>query len=124
MIQQGMRLTVADNSGAKIAYCIKVLRGSRHRYATLGNEIVISVKKAISSGNVKEGDVCKAVVVRTCRPVRRYDGSYIKFDDNAVVLLSENGEMKGSRIFGPITSELHKYGDKYSKILSLAPEVL
>jgi len=115
---------VADNSGAKIAYCIKVLRGSKHRYATLGNEIIISVKKAISSGNVKEGDVCKAVVVRTCRPVRRSNGSYIRFDDNAVVLLSDNGDMKGSRIFGPITSELHNYGDKYLKILSLAPEVL
>jgi len=121
MIQQESRLTVADNSGAKEVLCIKVLGGTRKRYASVGDKIVVSVKSALPSGEVKKGSVSKAVVVRTRKEVRRVDGSYIRFDDNAVVLLNQAEEIRGTRIFGPVARELR---DKYMKIISLAPEVL
>lgn len=121
MIQQESRLLVADNSGAKEVLCIRVLGGTRKRYASLGDKIVVSVKSAVPSGEVKKGTVSKAVVVRTKKEVRRQDGSYIRFDDNAVVLLNNMDEMRGTRIFGPVARELR---DKYMKIVSLAPEVL
>ena len=122
MIQAETRLTVADNSGAKILYCIKVLGGSRRRYASIGDIIVVSVKEAIPNTKVKKGDVVKAVVVRTKKEIKRLDGSYIRFDDNAVVLLTATGEIRGTRIFGPVARELR---DKnFMKIVSLAPEVL
>ena len=121
MIQQESRLTVADNSGAKEVLCIKVLGGTRKRYASVGDKIIVSVKSAIPSGEVKKGTVSKAVVVRTTKEVRRSDGSYIRFDDNAVVLLNEAEEIRGTRIFGPVARELR---DKFMKIISLAPEVL
>ncbi|MDP4184566.1 MAG: 50S ribosomal protein L14 [Bacteroidota bacterium] len=121
MIQQESRCTVADNSGAKEVLCIRVLGGTGKRYATLGDMIVVAVKSAIPSSNVKKGAVSKAVVVRTKKEIRRQDGSYIRFDDNAVVLLNNTGEMRGTRIFGPVARELR---DKYMKIISLAPEVL
>lgn len=121
MIQQESRLTVADNSGAKEVLCIRVLGGSRKRYATVGDKIVVSVKSAIPSGEAKKGTVSKAVVVRTTKEIRRSDGSYIRFDDNAVVLLNNLNEVRGTRIFGPVARELR---DKYMKIVSLAPEVL
>jgi large subunit ribosomal protein L14 len=121
MIQQESRLSVADNSGAKEVLCIRVLGGTRKRYASIGDKIVVSVKSAIPSGEVKKGTVSKAVVVRTKKEVRRGDGSYIRFDDNAVVLLNNLDEMRGTRIFGPVPRELR---DKYMKIVSLAPEVL
>jgi large subunit ribosomal protein L14 len=121
MIQQESRLTVADNSGAKEVLCIKVLGGTRKRYASLGDKIVVSVKSALPAGEVKKGSVSKAVVVRTKKEVRRSDGSYIRFDDNAVVLLNPTEEIRGTRIFGPVARELR---DKYMKIISLAPEVL
>ncbi|HDS06711.1 MAG TPA: 50S ribosomal protein L14 [Bacteroides sp.] len=121
MIQQESRLSVADNSGAKEVLCIRVLGGTRKRYATIGDKIVVSVKSAIPSGEVKKGTVSKAVVVRTKKEIRRVDGSYIRFDDNAVVLLNNLDEMRGTRIFGPVARELR---DKYMKIVSLAPEVL
>jgi len=122
MIQQESRLSVADNSGAKNVLCIRVLGGTRRRYASVGDKIVVSVKDAIPSGNVKKGTVTKAVVVRTKKEIRRADGSYIRFDDNAVVLLSANEEMRGTRIFGPVARELRE--KQFMKIVSLAPEVL
>ena len=121
MIQQESRLTVADNSGAKEVLCIRVLGGSKKRYATVGDKIVVSVKSALPSGDAKKGTVSKAVVVRTTKEIRRPDGSYIRFDDNAVVLLNNADEIRGTRIFGPVARELR---DKYMKIVSLAPEVL
>ena len=122
MIQQESRCKVADNSGAKEVLCIRVLGGTKKRYASIGDKIVVSVKKAIPSGNIKKGVVAKAVVVRTSKEVRRADGSYIRFDDNAVVLLSATGEMRGTRIFGPVARELRE--KDFMKIVSLAPEVL
>jgi large subunit ribosomal protein L14 len=121
MIQQESRLSVADNSGAKEVLCIRVLGGTRKKYASLGDKIVVSVKSAIPSGDIKKGAVSKAVVVRTKKEVRRADGSYIRFDDNAVVLLNAQEEIRGTRIFGPVARELR---DSYMKIISLAPEVL
>ena len=121
MIQQESRLSVADNSGAKEVLCIRVLGGTRRRYASVGDTIVVSIKDAIPSGDVKKGTVTKAVVVRTKKEIRRADGSYIRFDDNAVVLLNNAGEIRGTRIFGPVPRELR---DGYMKIVSLAPEVL
>jgi large subunit ribosomal protein L14 len=122
MIQQESRLTVADNSGAKEVLCIRVLGGTGRRYASLGDKIVVTVKHALPSGNVKKGTVSKAVVVRVSKEVRRNDGSYIRFDDNAVVLLNANDELRGTRIFGPVARELRE--KEYMKIVSLAPEVL
>jgi large subunit ribosomal protein L14 len=122
MIQQESRLTVADNSGAKEVLCIRVLGGTKKRYATIGDKIVVTVKNALPSGNIKKGTVSKAVVVRTKKEIRRNDGSYIRFDDNAVVLLNAAGEMVGTRIFGPVARELRE--KQYMKIVSLAPEVL
>ena len=121
MIQQESRLSVADNSGAKEVLCIRVLGGTRRRYASVGDTIVVSVKDAMPAGDVKKGTVSKAVVVRTKKEIRRADGSYIRFDDNAVVLLNNAGEIRGTRIFGPVARELR---DGYMKIVSLAPEVL
>jgi large subunit ribosomal protein L14 len=121
MIQQETRCTVADNSGAKEALVIRVLGGTRKRYATVGDRIVVTVKNAIPGSDMKKGTVSKAVVVRTSKEVRRQDGSYIRFDDNAVVLLNAAGEMRGTRIFGPVARELR---DNFMKIVSLAPEVL
>ena len=122
MIQQESRLAVADNSGAKEVLCIRVLGGTKRRYASIGDEIVVTVKNAVPSGNIKKGTVAKAVVVRTRKEVRRNDGSYIRFDDNAVVMLNATGEMMGTRIFGPVARELRD--KQYMKIVSLAPEVL
>jgi large subunit ribosomal protein L14 len=122
MIQQESRLTVADNSGAKEVLCIKVLGGTRKRYASVGDHIIVTVKNALPSGNIKKGTVSKAVVVRTTKEIRRVDGSYIRFDDNAVVLLNNAGEMIGTRIFGPVARELRE--KQFMKIVSLAPEVL
>lgn len=122
MIQQESRLTVADNSGAKEVLCIRVLGGTRKKYASIGDKIIVTVKNAIPSGNIKKGTVAKAVVVRTKKEIRRNDGSYIRFDDNAVVLLNAAGEMSGTRIFGPVARELRE--KQYMKIVSLAPEVL
>jgi len=121
MIQQESRLNVADNSGAKEVLCIRVLGGSKRRYASIGDMIVVSVKAA-SPGGVKKGTVSKAVVVRTKKEIRRKDGSYIRFDDNAVVLLNPSDEPRGTRIFGPVARELRDRD--YMKIISLAPEVL
>jgi large subunit ribosomal protein L14 len=122
MVQQESRLTVADNSGAKEVLCIKVLGGTRKRYARVGDRIIVTVKNALPSGNIKKGTVAKAVVVRTKKEIRRADGSYIRFDDNAVVLLNNAGEMIGTRIFGPVARELRE--KQFMKIVSLAPEVL
>ncbi len=122
MIQQESRLIVADNSGAKEAHCIRVLGGTKKRYASVGDTIVISVKSSVPSGNTKKGAVVKAVVVRTKKEIRRADGSYIRFDDNACVLLNASGEMMGTRIFGPVARELRE--NNFMKIVSLAPEVL
>ena len=122
MIQQESRLKVADNSGAKEVLCIRVLGGTRQRYASVGDKIVVTVKDAIPSGTVKKGQVSKAVVVRTARTVKRKDGSYIRFDENAAVLLNNNDEPRGTRIFGPVARELRD--KQYMKIISLAPEVL
>src|SRR5574344_1147027 len=122
MIQQESRLLVADNSGAKEVLCIRVLGGTKRRYARIGDTIVVSVKSAIpGGGEAKKGSVSKAVVVRTKKEIRRPAGSYIRFDDNACVLLSNTGELRGTRIFGPVARELR---DRYMKIVSLAPEVL
>jgi large subunit ribosomal protein L14 len=121
MIQQESRMAVADNSGAKVVLCIRVLGGTRKKYASVGDTVVVTVKSAIPSGEVKKGTVSRAVVVRTKKEIRRPDGSYIRFDDNAVVLLNPTGEIRGTRIFGPVARELR---DKYMKIVSLAPEVL
>lgn len=122
MIQNESRLKVADNSGAKELLTIRVLGGSNRRYAGLGDTIVATVKDAIPGGNVKKGDVVKAVVVRTVKQTRRPDGSYIKFDENAAVILKNDGEPRGTRIFGPVGRELRDR--KFMKIVSLAPEVL
>lgn len=122
MIQQESRLAVADNSGAKEVLCIRVLGGTKRRYASVGDKIVVTVKSALPSGNIKKGTVTKAVVVRTKKEIRRPDGSYIRFDDNAVVLLNTTDEMRGTRIFGPVSRELRD--KQYMKIVSLAPEVL
>jgi len=122
MIRAQTRLTAADNSGAKQLYCIKVLGGSRRRYATVGDIIVVSVKEAIPNAKVKKGDVMKAVVVRTKKEVRRRDGSYIRFDDNSAVLVNQQKEPIGTRIFGPVARELR--AKRFMKIVSLAPEVL
>ncbi len=122
MIQQQTYLKVADNTGAKELMCIRVLGGSGRRYANIGDVIVASVKKAATGGTVKKGDVVKAVVVRSCRGLRRNDGSYIRFDENAAVIIREDKTPKGTRIFGPVARELRE--KDYMKILSLAPEVL
>ena len=121
MIQQESRLTVADNSGAKTALCIRVLGGTGRRYAGVGDIIVVTVKSAVPASDIKKGTVSKAVIVRTKKEVRRADGSYIRFDDNACVLLNNAGEIRGSRIFGPVARELRATN---MKIVSLAPEVL
>jgi large subunit ribosomal protein L14 len=122
VIQQETRLKVADNTGAKEILCIKVLGGSKRRYASVGDVIVVTVKNAIPNGMVKKGDVSRAVVVRTKKEVRRRDGSYIRFDDNAAILLNPQEEPMGTRIFGPVARELREVG--YMKIISMAPEVL
>src|SRR5687767_11007723 len=122
MIQMQTVLDVADNSGARRVMCIKVLGGSKRRYAGIGDVIVVSVKEAIPRGKVKKGEVCKALIVRTKNGVRRSDGSKIRFDDNAVVLLNAQLQPIGTRVFGPVTRELR--GDNFMKIISLAPEVL
>jgi large subunit ribosomal protein L14 len=122
MIQQTTELEVADNSGAKRVMCIKVLGGSRRRYASVGDIIVVSIKEAMPRGRVKKGDVMKAVVVRTAHPVRRPDGSVIRFDRNAAVLINNQSEPVGTRIFGPVVRELR--AKSHMKIVSLAPEVL
>jgi len=122
MIQQESRCRVADNSGAKEVLCIRVLGGTRKRYASIGDQIVVTVKDSIPSGTVKQGMVTRAVVVRTKKEVRRKDGSYIRFDDNAVVLLNTGGELRGTRIFGPVARELRE--KQFLKIVSLAPEVI
>jgi len=122
MIQNESRLTVADNSGAKEVLVIRILGGTKRRYASVGDKIVVTVKHALPSGNVKKGTVSKAVVVRTAKEIRRQDGSYIRFDDNACVLISATDELRGTRIFGPVARELRE--KQFSKIISLAPEVL
>ena len=122
MIQQQTRMDVADNSGAKKLYCIKILGGTRRKYASVGDVVVVSVKEAIPNSKVKKGEVHKAVVVRTRRAVRRPDGSYIRFDDNSAVLINAQMEPIGTRIFGPVARELR--AKKFMKIVSLAPEVL
>ncbi len=121
MIQQETRLSVADNSGAKEVLCIRVLGGTARRYASVGDKIVVTVKSALPASEVKKGTVSKAVIVRTKKEIRRSDGSYIRFDDNACVLLTNQDEIRGTRIFGPVARELR---DRYMKIVSLAPEVL
>lgn len=122
MVQQESRLKVADNTGAKEVLTIRVLGGTARRYASLGDRIVVTVKEATPSGTVKKGQVSTAVVIRTVKEVRRTDGSYIRFDDNACVLLNPTGEMRGTRVFGPVARELRD--KKFMKIVSLAPEVL
>ena len=122
MIQSETQLDVADNSGAKRVACIKVLGGSRRRYAGVGDTIVATVKDAIPNAGIKKGDVIQAVVVRTAKETRRKDGTYIRFDDNAAVIINPQGEPRGTRIFGPVGRELRE--KKYMKIVSLAPEVL
>ena len=122
MIQQETRLKVADNSGAKEVLCIKVLGGTRKKYAKLGDLIIVTVKKAIPGGVVKKGEISKAVIVRAKKELRRNDGSYIRFDENAAVLIDNQKEPKGTRVFGPVARELRE--KQFMKILSLAPEVL
>ncbi|TVP74775.1 MAG: 50S ribosomal protein L14 [Gemmatimonadales bacterium] len=122
MIQQESVLKIADNTGAKRALCIRVLGGSRRRYARVGDVVVVTVKQAIPNAGVKKGDVARAVIVRTAKEMRRQDGSYIRFDENAAVLINPNGEPRGTRIFGPVGRELRE--KRYMKIVSLAPEVL
>ena len=122
MIQQESMVKVADNSGAKTALVIRVLGGTRRRYAGLGDIVVVAVKNALPNGTVKKSDVAKAVVVRTVKETRRKDGSYIKFDENAVVIINDAGEPRATRIFGPVARELRE--KRYMKIVSLAPEVL
>ena len=122
MIQQESRLKVADNSGAKEILCIRVLGGTKKRYASVGDKIVATVKEALPSGNLKKGQVVRAVVVRTKKEVRRTDGSYIRFGDNACVIIDENGQMKGTRVLGPVARELRD--NDFMKVVSLAPEVL
>ncbi len=122
MIQEYSKLNVADNSGAKVVQCFRILGGTRKRYARIGDIIVCTVKDAIPGGTVKKSEVCKAVVVRTTRETRRKDGSYIRFSDNAAVIISEQKEPRGTRIFGPVARELRD--KQFMKIISLAPEVL
>ncbi len=122
MIQMQSKLAVADNSGAKRVQCIKVLGGSKRRYASIGDEIIVSVKEALPNSKVRKGDVERAVVVRTRKEITRTDGTYIRFDDNAAVLIDKLGQPLGTRIFGPVARELR--GRNYMKIVSLAPEVL
>jgi len=122
MIQVETRLKIADNSGAKVCQCIKVLGGSKRKYAHVGDVIVVAIKEAIPNSNVKKGSVQKAVVVRTTKEVGRKDGSYIRFSDNAAVVINDNGEPRGTRIFGPVARELRDKG--FMRIVSLAPEVL
>ncbi|WP_194776491.1 50S ribosomal protein L14 [Pararhodonellum marinum] len=122
MIQQESRLGVADNSGAKEVLVIRVLGGTRKKYASIGDKVVVTVKSALSSSNMKKGTVSKAVIVRTKKEIRRKDGSYIRFEDNAAVLLNNNDEPRGTRIFGPVARELRE--KQFMKIVSLAPEVL
>ena len=122
MIQQESMVKVADNSGAKRALVIRVLGGTARRYAGLGDRVIVAVKDALPNGTVKKSDVAKAVVVRTVKETRRKDGSYIRFDENAVVIINDNGEPRATRIFGPVARELRE--KKYMKIVSLAPEVL
>lgn len=122
MIRQESRLAVADNSGAKEVLCIRVLGGTRKKSASVGDNIVVAVKHALPASGIKKGAVSKAVIVRTKKEIRRADGSYIRFDDNAVVLLNATGELRGTRIFGPVARELRETA--YTKIISLAPEVL
>ncbi|MBU1138709.1 MAG: 50S ribosomal protein L14 [Proteobacteria bacterium] len=122
MIQSETVLNVADNSGAKKVLCIRVLGGTRRRYASIGDVIVVAVKEAIPHAKVKKGDVLKAVIVRTAKEIKRMDDTWIKFDENAAVILSPNGEPVGTRIFGPVARELRNQG--FMKIISLAPEVL
>lgn len=122
MIQQESRMAVADNSGAREVLCIRVLGGTRRRYASIGDKVVVTVKDATPNGGIKKGTVSKAVIVRTKKAVRRPDGSYIRFDDNACVLLNATGEIRGTRIFGPVARELRE--KDFMKIVSLAPEVL
>ncbi len=122
MIQQESRLKVADNSGAKEVLVIKVLGGSKRRYAGLGDVVVVTIKDAIPTGGVKKGEVAKAVIVRTAKETRRNDGTYIRFDENAAVLINDQGEPRATRIFGPVGRELRE--KKFMKIISLAPEVL
>lgn len=122
MIQQESRLSVADNSGAREVLVIRVLGGTKRRYASIGDKVVVTVKSSIPSGNMKKGTVTKAVIVRTKKEIRRKDGSYIRFEDNAAVLLNNNNEPRGTRIFGPVARELRE--KQFMKIISLAPEVL
>jgi large subunit ribosomal protein L14 len=122
MVREETNLTVADNSGAKKIRCFRILGGNKKKYASVGDVIVVSVKSAIPNGNVKKGTVQKAVIVRTAKEIRRKDGSYIRFDDNAAVILNDKGEPRGTRIFGPVARELRE--KNYMKIVSLAPEVL
>ena len=122
MIQQESRIKVADNSGAKEILCIRVLGGTGKRYASIGDQIVGTVKTATPSGNVKKGQIVRAVMVRVKKEIRRKDGSYIRFDDNACVIIDENEQMKGTRIFGPVARELRD--NNFMKVVSLAPEVL
>ena len=122
MIQQESRLKIADNSGAKEVLCIRVLGGTKKRYASLGDKIVVTIKNALPNGNVKKGSVSNAVVVRTKKEIKRKDGSYIRFEYNAAILLNENDEPRGTRVFGPVARELRQ--KKFMKIVSLAPEVL
>jgi large subunit ribosomal protein L14 len=121
MIQEYTKLNVADNSGAKVIMCFRVLGGTRRRYARVGDVVVCSVKDAIPGGTVKKKEKCRAVIVRTASPIRRVDGSYIRFSDNAAVIINEQGEPRGTRIFGPVARELRE--KQYMKIVSLAPEV-
>jgi len=121
MIQEYTRLNVADNSGAKIVMCFRVLGGTRRRYAHVGDIVVCSVKDAIPGGTVKKKEICRAVIVRTTNSIRRSDGTYIRFSDNAAVIINDQGEPRGTRIFGPVARELRE--KKYMKIVSLAPEV-
>ena len=122
MIQTETKLSIVDNTGAKQALCIKVLGGSKRRYASVGDIIVFAIKKALPNGNIKKKSVCKAVVVRVSKEIRRSDGSYVRSDDNACVIIDDKGEPKGTRIFGPVFRELKARG--YQKIISLAPEVV
>ena len=122
MIQQETRLKIADNSGAKEALCIRVLGGASRRYASVGDIIVVAIKDALPNGTVKKGEVAKAVIVRTAKEMRRKDGSYIRFDDNAGVIINDAGEPRATRIFGPVGRELRE--KRYMKIVSLAPEVI
>ncbi len=122
MVQEETNLVVADNSGAKKVRCIRVLGGHGKKYAKLGDQVVVTVKAAIPNSNVKKGEVCRAVIVRTAKEIRRRDGSFVRFDDNAAVILNASGEPRGTRIFGPVARELRE--KNYMKIVSLAPEVL